>query len=184
MNDALLVIDMQQFVQQRLDQGIEAYPQQAIVQGLALLEAYRRCQRPIIHIYHHDHDSGATLHQDKPAALPLTGYQPLPHEKFFIKHGSSAFTDTGLHQHLCAEGIDHLTVIGAVTGFCVNSTVRAAADLGLAVTLIDDATLSFALSEPTFGAELLWSSTLALLAADFAQVTSFSQWQAQHEDYL
>ena len=46
--------------------------------------------------------------------------------------------------------------------------VRAASDLGLSVTLIQDAVLSFDLTYTPYNAELLWKSTLALLAADFA----------------
>lgn len=184
MQDALLIIDMQQFVQQRLDQGIDAYPHQAVEKGLSLLKAYRHSQRPIIHIYHHDQDSCGALHPDHSAALPLEGFQPLPNEKFFIKHGSSAFSHTGLYEHLTAQGISHLTVIGAVAGFCVNSTVRAAADLGLSVTLIEDAVLSFELEGTPYHAELLWKTTLALLAADFAEVNTLAQWWSKNENSL
>lgn len=168
MADALLIIDMQQFVQQRIDQGVDTFPLQALENGLTLLNAYRQRKQPIIHIYHHDLDNNGALHPDQAAALPLEGFQPLPNETFFIKHGSSAFSHTGLYEYLVAQGLSHLTVIGAVAGFCVNSTVRAASDLGLSVTLIEDAVLSFALTDTPYNAELLWKSTLALLAADFA----------------
>lgn len=184
MADALLIIDMQQFVQQRIDQGIDTFPPRAIEDGLSILNAYRQHQRPVIHIYHHDHDSNGTLHPDQAAAMPLDGFQPLPNEKFFIKHGSSAFSHTGLYQHLLAEGISHLTVIGAVAGFCVNSTVRAASDLGLSVTLVDDAVLSFALAGTSYNAELLWNTTLALLAADFAALSSLAQWRSENENSI
>ena len=184
MSDALLIIDMQQYVQQRIDQGIDMFPHRGIVSGLSLLNAYRQRQRPVIHIYHHDHDKQGTLHPDQAAAMPLEGFQPLPNEKFFIKHTSSAFSHTELHQHLMAEGISHLTVIGAVAGFCVNSTVRAAADLGLKVTLVDDAVLSFALAGTPYNAELLWNTTLALLAADFAELSSLAQWRSKNENSI
>lgn len=182
MANALLIIDMQQFVQQRIDQGVDTFPHQAIENGLSILNAYRQQQRPVIHIYHHDLDSTGTLHPDQAAAMPLEGFQPLPNEKFFIKHGSSALSHTGLYSHLMTEGISHLTVIGAVAGFCVNSTVRAAADLGLSVTIIDDAVVSFALAGTPFNAELLWQSTLALLAADFAVLSSLTQWRSENEN--
>ena len=184
MKDALLIIDMQQYIQQRLDQGVGSYPLQAIDQGLALLDIYRQHQRPIIHIFHHDSDPAGALSADKSAALPLDGFRPQPNEKFFIKHHSSAFTDTDLHSHLVQEEITHLTVIGAVTGFCVNSTIRAAADRQFTVTLIEDATVSFDLLGTAFNAEILWATTLALLAADFAQVIPFTQWRLNHENYF
>ncbi len=46
------------------------------------------------------------------------------------------------------RGITHLVVVGAVAGFCVNSTVRAASDLGFAVTVVTDAVIGFDLPSP------------------------------------
>ncbi|MBT0727216.1 isochorismatase family protein [Rosenbergiella australiborealis] len=184
MKQALLIIDMQEFIHQRQQAGCGLFPHNAIENGQTLLDKYREAKLPIIHIFHHDLHSEDPLHPDRPAAVPLAGYQPLPQEIFFIKHHSSAFSHTGLNDYLHTQGITQLIVIGAVTGFCVNSTVRAAADLGFKVTVIEDATLSFSLPNPDLTAELLWKSTLGLLAADFAHVMTLSEWMTKNENYL
>lgn len=67
------------------------------------------------------------------------------------------------------------TVIGAVAGFCVNSTVRSGADAGLSMTVVSDAVLSFALEEAGQGARQILDVTLALLAADFATVLTTTE---------
>ncbi|MBN8808756.1 MAG: isochorismatase family protein [Sphingomonas sp.] len=91
-------------------------------------------------------------------------------EPVFVKHSSSAFATTGLEGHLRTEGISRLYVVGAVAGFCVNSTVRAAADLGFAVSVVHDAVIGFDLPSANLDARTIFDVTMGLLAADFASV--------------
>ncbi|MBB4000076.1 isochorismatase family protein [Aureimonas pseudogalii] len=63
-----------------------------------------------------------------------------------------------------------LIVTGAVAGFCVNSTVRAGADLGFAMTVVRDAVIGFDLPEADFSARVIFEVTMAHLEADFATV--------------
>ena len=92
----------------------------------------------------------------------------LPGESVFVKSSSSAFASTGLETHLRERGITHLVVVGAVAGFCVNSTVRAASDLGFAVTVVTDAVIGFDLPSAGLDAQVIFDVTMGLLAADFA----------------
>ena len=51
---------------------------------------------------------------------------PLPGEALFIKQGSSGFIGTGLADHLSAEGITGLVIVGGAANYCVESTARMA----------------------------------------------------------
>lgn len=68
-----------------------------------------------------------------------------------------------------------LVVIGRVTGFCVNSTIRQGADLGFNMSVIADATISFDLISQGQRAENIHQVSMALIDADFAQVKSTQQ---------
>jgi nicotinamidase-related amidase len=92
-------------------------------------------------------------------------------EAVFVKAGSSGFAGTGLEAHLRGLGIGNLVVVGAVAGFCVNTTVRCGADLGFAMTVVRDAVIGFDLAEAGLGARVIFDVTMAHLAADFAVVT-------------
>lgn len=60
---------------------------------------------------------------------------------------SSGFAGTNLHDHLSANDITHLIVIGMVTNSCIEATVRTAVDLDYHVTLVTDAVAAFSPSE-------------------------------------
>ena len=59
-------------------------------------------------------------------------------------------------------------MIGAVAGFCVNSTVRSGSDLGFKMTVVRDAVLSFPLENAGLSAENIFNVTLGLLETGFA----------------
>lgn len=65
--------------------------------------------------------------------------------------------------------------MGAVAGFCVNSTVRIGADLGLNMIVRKDAVISFGLQSHQPGAEEIHHVTMALLEADFARVLTTAE---------
>lgn len=93
-----------------------------------------------------------------------------PGEAIFVKRSSSAFATTPLAAHLHEQGLSHLHIVGAVAGFCVNSTARAASDLGFAVTVVPDAVLGFDLPSAGLEAQAIFDVTMGLLAADFAEL--------------
>ena len=55
------------------------------------------------------------------------------------KCACDAFLETALHEVLCTRGISELVIVGCATDFCVDTTVRAAAARGYAVTVPEDA---------------------------------------------
>ncbi|MDG1490433.1 MAG: cysteine hydrolase [Planctomycetota bacterium] len=55
------------------------------------------------------------------------------------KTSFNAFLGTNLDEHLRRSGVEHVIVTGVVTSICIDSTARAAAEQGFAVTIVRDA---------------------------------------------
>lgn len=175
MSKALLIIDMQKFVTDRIQQGIAFYPEKSIENMLDIVTTFRAAGQPVIHIRHQTVAEGSPLHPDSPLSLPVESFDALADEPVFIKHTSSAFNSTALLSYLQDAQLSEITVIGAVAGFCVNSTVRTGSDLGLNMTVIKDAVISFDLQSHQPGAEDIHHVTMALLGAGFAQVITTTE---------
>ncbi|HJO66289.1 MAG TPA: isochorismatase family protein [Sphingomonas sanguinis] len=165
---ALLIIDMQMTMQHRIEAGRPRFNAGAPAAIDSLATAFRDASRPVIHVRHAEADPASPMHPQAPSYAPMACARNLPGEAVFMKTSSSAFTSTGLETHLRERGITHLVVVGAVAGFCVNSTVRAASDLGFAVTVVTDAVIGFDLPSAGLDAQVIFDVTMGLLAADFA----------------
>ncbi len=168
--EALLVIDMQMIMQQRIDAGRDTVNADAATQIRTLADAFRRAGRPVIHIRHQEADPSSVLHYSGPGYPPMPKTDAREEEAVFIKRTSSAFASTGLEVHLRNAGITDPFTTGAVAGFCVNSTVRAGADLGFRMTVVRDATIGFDLPEAGLSAQMIFDVTVAHLEADFATI--------------
>lgn len=122
----LIIIDMQLIMQHRIDAGRGVVNPNAAVAIGALLAAVRDAGWPVVHVRHAEADPASPLH------VAAAGYPAMPcaaerdGEPVFVKHSSSAFATTALERYLRDRSITNLHVVGAVAGFCVNSTVRAA----------------------------------------------------------
>ncbi len=68
-------------------------------------------------------------------------FSPSP-QRVFRKTRYNAFTNMGLEAALRSEGIEDLVLCGVQTHLCVESTARAAFDLGFRVFVAEDATAS------------------------------------------
>lgn len=176
MKTALVIIDMQMMMQDRMAAGRDHVNPGAPDKIAALAGAFRRDGRPVIHIRHRDDDPSSPLHPDAPGYQPMACAQALDNEPVFVKTTSSGFASTGLEACLRQEGITGLAVTGAVAGFCVNSTVRSGADLGFTMSVVRDAVLGFDLPAANLSAQAIFDVTMALLEADFATLTESSFW--------
>lgn len=165
---ALLIIDMQMEMQRRIDAGRPHVHPAAPQRIGALATAFRAAGLPVIHVRHAADDPASPLHPDRPGypAMPCT--IALPGEAVFVKTTSSAFASTGMAAHLRERSITDLYVVGAVVGFCVNSTVRAGADLGFRMVVVRDAVIGFDLPSAGLDAQTIFDVTMGLLEADFA----------------
>ncbi len=145
MTIALLLLEIQNdyFPNGRipLDKSVEASHK-----AQAILHAYREKQLPVIHVQHisTQPDAAYFLPCTKGAEFYST-VQPVKGETIIKKHYPNSFKDTNLLNHLIKNQINHLVVCGMMTHSSVDSTVRAAHDLGFSCTVIHDACAAKAL---------------------------------------
>ncbi|HUK04629.1 MAG TPA: cysteine hydrolase family protein [Burkholderiales bacterium] len=172
MTTALLIIDIQN---DYFPGGAMALhgPEAAAANAAKLLAAFRQKGRPVIHVQHISTRPGATFFLPNTRGAEIhESVKPQPGETVFQKNFPNCFRDTKLLAHLKGAGIDALTIAGMMTHMCVDTTTRAAADLGFACSLAHDAT---ATRELAFGgakvpAEQVQLSYLAGLNGPFAKV--------------
>ncbi|PYE90157.1 isochorismatase family protein [Phyllobacterium leguminum] len=171
---ALLIIDMQMEMQRRIEGGRDHVNPDAPAKIAELSDAFRQKGLPVIHIRHRDEDPASPFHFDAAGYSPMRCAEALDDEPVFFKRTSSGFASTDLAAHLHDKGIVDLVVTGAVAGFCVNSTVRAGADLGFNMMAVRDAVIGFDLPSAGLSARTIFDVTMAHLEAGFAKVVNAS----------
>ncbi|MCY1039218.1 cysteine hydrolase family protein [Staphylococcus nepalensis] len=108
--------------------------------------------------------------------------QPQDNETLIVKQFPNSFVNTGLHDKLQAQNIEHVVIVGMMTHMCIDATARAAADLGYKVSVVEDACASRELTynEHVVKAEdahYAFISALDLLYADIYTTENFIQQQ-------
>lgn len=146
---------------------------QAAARAAELLHAFRRKALPIVHIQHVAARPGATFFlpgtvgmRFHPEVAPLAG------EPVFQKHFPNSFRDTPLLAYLRDHDIKRLVIAGMMTHMCVDSTTRAAFDLGFGCVLAQDAcaTRDLSFGNVTVAAAEVQTAFLAALHGLFAEV--------------
>jgi nicotinamidase-related amidase len=113
----------------------------------ALLAAFRRLQLPVIHVQHVATQPGATFFLPGTEGADIhASVLPREGEAVIQKHYPSAFRQTRLLEYLGQQGIGKLVVAGMMTHMCIDTSTRAACDLGFAIELAHDACATKALS--------------------------------------
>lgn len=72
------------------------------------------------------------------------------------KIGLNAFRNTQLHQTLKEHAIENVVLAGAVASICIDSTGRAASELGYSVTILSDCVSSRSVFEQNFYCESIF----------------------------
>lgn len=172
---AVLVIDMQAGMADRIREGRPTATPDAPDRITALLAHAGRRGIPVIHIQPDDPHVDSPFRKGQPGGEPMPCALPQDGEAVFWKHGSSACHGTGLDAYLKAQGITELVIAGALAAFCITSSVRQASDLGYHVLLPQDALLGLDLPAHDGGridARTVFRVTLSLLGTDFATLTT------------
>lgn len=175
MNTALLIIDIQNdyFPNGKMELN---NPEQAAANAAKALAWFRQHnQDNIFHVQHLAHDPAIGFFlPETPGADIHTSVAPLASEDVTVKYAPNSFVNTDLENKLKAKNITKLVVVGMMTHMCVDSTVRAAADLGFEITVLEDACTTLALSynDVQLTAEQVHYSYMAGLHGIFAQVVS------------
>ena len=143
-----------------------------------LLESHRARQAPIFHIQHLAAREGATFFVPGTSGCEIHhSVTPGADEALLSKHFPSAFRDTDLHELLQASGIEELVVCGAMSHMCIDTTVRAAFDLGYKCRVIADACATRDLEfggRPVAAADVQ-AAFMAALSVPFAQVSTTAE---------
>ena len=138
-----------------------------------VLERFRRAGAGIVHVRHESARPDATFFlPGTPGADIAACVAPRPGEAVVTKAFPNSFRDTALGAQLAARGAKRLVVCGMMTLMCVDATVRAAFDLGYAVTVAADACAArdLAFEGRTVAAADVQAAFLAALAAVYARV--------------
>ena len=151
--------------------GIEAAAANA-----ARVIAYARQQgMPVFHIRHE------FANNEAPVFVPGTdgvniqaSVAPASGEPVIVKNHINAFRETDLKQQLDARGVEEVIVVGAMSHMCIDAVVRAAADMGYAVTVLHDAcaTLDLEFNGVTVPAAQAHAAAMAAFAFAYGSVIS------------
>jgi nicotinamidase-related amidase len=147
----------------------------AAVKAGKLLQAFRQRTLPIIHIQHVSLRPGATFFLPDTVGVQIReSVAPVGGETVFQKYYPNSFRETPLLGHLRDRQVSQLVIAGMMTHMCVDSTTRAAADLGFQCVLAHDACATRAISfgSATISAEDVHVAFLAALNGLFARVLS------------
>jgi len=176
---ALLVIDVQQAIDApyHAADGPRNNPQ-AEYNIAALLAAWRRLGRPIIHIRHDSTVATSAYRPGQPGNDFKPEVAPLPQETVIAKRTNNAFIGTDLEARLRNLGINALVIAGVTTNNSVEATVRMAGNLGLDICLVADACFTFAKRDYDGllrSAEEVHAMALANMADEYCSVSTTAE---------
>ncbi len=140
-----------------------------------LLLAFREKGLPVFHVQHVASKPGATFFlPNTPGAEIHENVTPVAGETILRKNFPNSFRGTELLERLKQDEVTRLVIAGMMTHMCIDTTVRAAFDLGFTCELAHDACATKALS---FGLEIVPArqvhiSFLSALQGVFANVLS------------
>lgn len=145
----------------------------AVAVARRTLDEAREERQLVVHVQHISRRPTATFFlPDTPGIAFHPQVAPLPGELVVQKNFPSAFRDTSLLDELRGRQISRLTFCGMMTHMCIDTTVRAAFDLGFACTVIGNATATQDLTQGglTVPAAHVQAAFLAALDGLFAKV--------------
>ena len=148
---------------------------EAGLQASVLLHTFREQSLPVIHVQHIATREGATFFlPGTPGVAIHESVAPQEGELVITKHFPNSFRQTALLEQLRKRQATTLVIAGMMTHMCIDTTTRAAADLGFQCVLAHDAcaTRDLSYSGVTVPAAQVQAAYLAALDGPFAQVRS------------
>ncbi len=177
MNTALLLIDMQKdyFPGGRMELG---GANEAAKAAGRLLADFRKRELPVIHVQHISNRQGAGFFLSGSDGVNFNeNVAPRENETVIQKNFPNSFRSTDLNNILQKDGIKQIVVCGMMSHMCVNSTVRAAVDLGYRCIVAHDAcaTRSLAFQGEEISADYVHAVSMAALDSLYAQVITVDE---------
>jgi nicotinamidase-related amidase len=157
--------------------------QAAVSQAARLVQTFRRNALPIFHIQHIAKRAGASFFVPGTTGAEIhSAVRPAEDETLVVKHFPNSFRETPLQDLLRSANASKLVLAGMMTHMCVDTTVRAAADLGFQCFLAQDAcaTKDLEFSHERVAARDVQLSYLAALNGSFANVRSTQELCNEH----
>lgn len=178
MKEALLLIDIQNdyFPGGSMElAGVE----DASKKAADLLKAFRTSGKPVFFIKHLSTRPGATFFiPGTPGADIHASIQPLFEETVIEKNFPNSFFQTELLPRLKEENVTNLVICGAMSHMCIDTTVRAAKELGFTSILIADActTRDLKFKDKLLPARTVHAAFMAALDGMFANVMTTKEY--------
>ncbi|GJL82635.1 MAG: isochorismatase [marine bacterium B5-7] len=181
MSKGLILVDIQN--DYFTDGAMELVDMEEAAKNSQELLSYFRAQKfPVFHIQHISNREGATFFlPDTRGSETHEWVEPQGNEPTVVKHYPSSFRETELENLLKAQGITELVVCGAMTHMCIDTTTRAAFDLGYKCQVISDAcaTRDLVFKNHKVSALDVNAAFMAALSVPFAQVLTTSEFVEQ-----
>ena len=134
----LLVIDAQIWLTDK-----DLYEYDNFVKGTkAVIEAARDNDIEVIYVQHDDRQGSRFSVGDAGFEINPEFY-PKEGEKRYVKTVSSAFCGTGLKNYFEEKGEDTVVMVGLLTNFCMDATVKSAFEMGLNVIIPEGTNTTF-----------------------------------------
>lgn len=150
-------------------------PEAAATAARTVLDAFRASGERVVHVVHVSTGPDATFFRPgTPGVDPHPLVEPLDGETVLEKHRPNSFIGTGLQAVLDADGVTELVIVGMMSSMCVDSTTRAAQELGFACTVVADACAAPDLrqGDTTIPGATVHAAFMAALDGSFATVTT------------
>lgn len=150
-------------------------PEAAVATARTVLDTFRASGERIVHVFHVSTDPeasffrpGTTGTEFHPLVSPAAG------ETVLEKHHPNSFIGTGLQGVLDEAGVTELVIVGMMSSMCVDSTTRAAHELGYTCTVVSDACAApdLRLGDTSVPGASVHAAFMAALHGSFATVTN------------
>lgn len=177
MQKALLLIDIQNdYFAGGKSELFE--PEKALAAAEKILDMFRESSLPVIHVQHINTREGAAFFlADTDGVRIHERLTPRGGESVVVKNAPNSFYGTNLREITAEKQVSELVVCGMMTHMCVDTTVRAAKDYGIPVTLVHDAcaTKDLVFNGEKIPADMVQKAYLAGLNGMFAKITAASE---------
>ena len=135
-----------------------------------LLKTWREAKLPVYFTFHNSREAASPLKLSLESGQAMAGLEPGPGEQVITKDVNSGFIGTELEIKLRRDRVSRLVVAGYFTNMCVETTVRAAGNMGYDVYLAHDACAAgnrAAFSGDDFDAELVHRMSVANMHGEY-----------------
>lgn len=156
----------------------------AAVNAALLLSLFRNRNWPVVHVQHLSTRPNASFFVPESKGAEIhSSVIPMNEEPVVLKNFPNSFRQTNLHEILKSKNAEELVICGAMSHMCIDTTTRAACDMGFPVTLIHNAcaTRDLSFNGQTVEAAKVQAAYMAALNGSFAKVISAAEFLEQME---